>query len=356
MTATTHYSITYVEQNQSGKYITVNQAFDVIDTALNTLASGGSITLAGDVTGAVGTTVVAAIQGIGVSTTDPTTDQVLKYNGTAWAPATLTAVTSVTMGGDISGSSASATVAKIQGRSVASTSPSNGYVLAWNNGATQWEPTAPTVTSSVTMGGDVSGSSSSATVAKIQGRTVVSTAPSDLQYLGWNNGSTQWEPKTIAVTLAGDVTGAYGSNTVTKVRGVTVSSTAPTSNQTLVYNSGATQWEPTAQAHDLATFYPGTLAASAVLLRHVAVRAWSLPTNASGSALSAGTAATGSTTLTLKKNGSSIGTAVVSASGTTAAFTVTATSFAALDVLTVEGPGTADATLGNVAVSLLGSR
>jgi hypothetical protein len=109
-------------------------------------------------------------------------------------------------------------------------------------------------------------------------------------------------------------------------------------------------------AHDLMVFYPGVLSNSAVVLRHVAVRAWSLPTNASGSALSAGTAATGSTTLTLKKNGSSIGTAVVSASGTTAAFTVTATSFAALDILTVEGPATADATLGNVAISLLGSR
>ena len=109
-------------------------------------------------------------------------------------------------------------------------------------------------------------------------------------------------------------------------------------------------------AHDLAAFYPGVPTSRAVLLRHVAVRAWSLPTNAAGSALSAGTAATGSTTLTLKKNGSSIGTAVVSASGTTAAFTVTATSFAALDILTVEGPATADATLADIALSLLGTR
>lgn len=109
-------------------------------------------------------------------------------------------------------------------------------------------------------------------------------------------------------------------------------------------------------AHDLSAFHPGVLANGAVVLRHVAVRAWSLPTNAAGSAVSAGTAATGSTTLTLKKNGSSIGTAVVPASGTTASFTVTATSFAALDVFTVEGPATADTTLANVAISFLGSR
>jgi hypothetical protein len=43
--------------------------------------------LAGDVTGRPNANTAVKIQGIAVSTTDPTTDQVLKYNGTAWAPA-----------------------------------------------------------------------------------------------------------------------------------------------------------------------------------------------------------------------------------------------------------------------------
>jgi hypothetical protein len=43
--------------------------------------------LAGDVTGPLGANTAAKLQGIAVSTTDPTAGQVLAYNGTAWAPA-----------------------------------------------------------------------------------------------------------------------------------------------------------------------------------------------------------------------------------------------------------------------------
>lgn len=49
------------------------------------LTAGGSA-LAGDVTGAYNATVVTKIQGIAVSTTDPTANQVLVYTGGAWTP------------------------------------------------------------------------------------------------------------------------------------------------------------------------------------------------------------------------------------------------------------------------------
>lgn len=48
-----------------------------------------------------------------------------------------------------------------------------------------------------TLSGDTTGAINATVNGKLQGRTVASTAPSDLQYLGWNNGSSQWEPKTI---------------------------------------------------------------------------------------------------------------------------------------------------------------
>ncbi|HXG32189.1 MAG TPA: hypothetical protein VNJ11_02405 [Bryobacteraceae bacterium] len=48
-----------------------------------------------------------------------------------------------TAGGDLSGTLSSATVAKIQGRAVASTAPSNGQVLTWNGTSSQWEPQTP---------------------------------------------------------------------------------------------------------------------------------------------------------------------------------------------------------------------
>lgn len=148
---------------------------------------------------------------------------------------------------------------------------------------------------------------------------------------------------------------ATGKSVTCKVTGLT-GVTVPANDVRLLYCDGTDVTEVMAQPHDISAYYSGVLASNAVVLRNVAVRAWHLPTDAAGSAVSAATAATASTTLTLKKNGSSIGTAVVSASGTTAAFTVTATSFAALDVLTVTGPSSADATLANVALTLLGTR
>lgn len=74
---------------------------------------------------------------------------------------------SFTAGGDLSGSASSQTVVKIQGRAVSASAPSSGNMLAWNGSA--WAPTSP---ASFTAGGDLTGSSSSQTVAKINGTSV----------------------------------------------------------------------------------------------------------------------------------------------------------------------------------------
>lgn len=47
------------------------------------------------------------------------------------------------LSGDVTGAPSANTVTKIQGRSVASTAPTNGQVLAWNNAQNRWEPTTP---------------------------------------------------------------------------------------------------------------------------------------------------------------------------------------------------------------------
>ncbi|KYG65694.1 hypothetical protein AZI86_01055 [Bdellovibrio bacteriovorus] len=52
-------------------------------------ASGFTGSLSGDVTGTQAATVVGKLQGVAVSATAPTNNQVLKYNGSQWAPATL---------------------------------------------------------------------------------------------------------------------------------------------------------------------------------------------------------------------------------------------------------------------------
>jgi hypothetical protein len=105
--------------------------------------------------------------------------------------------------------------------------------------------------------------------------------------------------------------------------------------------------------YDIATFYPGVPGSSQTLLRWIAPRAVTIPSGGTNSQCSCGTAATANTTLTIKQNGSSVGTILVSAAGTSGAFTVSSVvNLVAGDVLTITGPATADATLADIAVTL----
>lgn len=158
----------------------------------------------------------------------------------------------------------------------------------------------------------------------------------------WKNTSTH------AVTLA------VGTTSVTLGVGViALVMTDGTANGLIVLTIGYTA----GQAYDLNTFVSGTMSNNQEVLRFNARRAFTLPSGLTGSNADAGVAATASTTLTMKKNGSSIGTLVWSASGTVAAITFSsAVSFAVGDVFTIDGPATADATLANIAVNLLGQR
>ena len=100
-----------------------------------------------------------------------------------------------TAGGDLAAASpTSQTVIGLQGRALASTAPSNADVVTWNSCTSQWEPAPPA--SAGTLAGDVTGAIGSNTVVMLQNRTLASTAPSNGQVLTWNNGATRWEPQT----------------------------------------------------------------------------------------------------------------------------------------------------------------
>ncbi len=226
-----------------------------------TVSIGQLPSLAGDVSGTVTGATVVKIQSRPVASATPTAGQVLAWDGSQWMPTTTSgAVTSVfgrtgvvtaqggdysfpqiggtvataqlpSAGGDLSGSLALATVTGLQGRAVASNSPSTGHVLTWNGA--QWAPSAPTgqVTSTFgrtgavtaqsgdytfaqiggavgseqlpAAGGDLSGGLASASVVRLQGRTLSAVQPSTGHVLTWDGA--QWGP-----AVPGGVTSTFG--------------------------------------------------------------------------------------------------------------------------------------------------
>ena len=104
--------------------------------------------------------------------------------------------------------------------------------------------------------------------------------------------------------------------------------------------------------YDLSGFISGKPANGANVLVIPIVRPLSIPaTTHRGQAL---TAATASTVLTFKKNGTSFGTATWAAAGTVPTWSITATTFAAGDYLTVTNQATADSTLADIGFTLMG--
>jgi hypothetical protein len=199
---------------------------------------GGPVSMGGDVTGTSAASTVAKLQGRTFASTSPTSGQVIAWNSgsSQWEP---TSSSIGTPGGDVSGSIGALTVIKIQGRDINSAAPSSGQVLAWNSGTSKWEATSLGGGGAVTLGGDVTGSTASTTVARIQGRDMSASAPSTNQVIAWN-GST-WAPASLPAT-GGDLSGAIGSATVTGLQGRGVSSSAPSTNQVLTWNGSA--WAP----------------------------------------------------------------------------------------------------------------
>jgi hypothetical protein len=153
----------------------------------------------------------------------------------------------IPMVGDVTGTNAVSTVAKIQGNAVISTTLSatqDGYVMSWVNGSGQIQY--------IKYAGDVTGSPGASTVVAIQGNAVKSGALGSAQdgyVLEWINASSQaqWKPlSTGTVNLAGDVTGTTATSVVSKIDGATVpaAGSLTTGNVLQVSGSSALSYSP----------------------------------------------------------------------------------------------------------------
>jgi hypothetical protein len=101
--------------------------------------------------------------------------------------------------------------------------------------------------------------------------------------------------------------------------------------------------------------FSGRVTTNLVLQSYVFAAPATVPAGLSGSRGTAATAATASTTFNVQKNGANVGTMVFAPSAAAATFTMTsATLFNAGDVLTVIAPAIPDATLANLAWTIMG--
>ncbi|MCU1234472.1 MAG: hypothetical protein JWP63_2439 [Candidatus Solibacter sp.] len=323
---------------QSGDYVFAQISGTVASAQLP--ASGG------DLSGMLTAATVNRIQNRLVSSLPPSTGHVLTWDGTQWGPSAAGGVTTMfgrtgavaaqagdysfpqisgtvaggqlpTAGGDLSGALSAATVARIQNRAVAVTSPTTGQVLGWDG--TQWTP--QTVAGGVTStfgrtgaitaqtgdysfgqisgsvagaqlpaaGGDLNGTLSGARVTGLQNRPVASSVPATGAVLSWDG--TQWTPQTFtaggvtsmlgrvgAVTAqsgdynfaqisgpvaaaqlpaaAGDLSGALGTPTVAGLQNRPVASSVPGVGQVLTWNGS--QWAPQATTGGVTSLFGRT--------------------------------------------------------------------------------------------------
>jgi hypothetical protein len=99
-------------------------------------------TLAGDVTGATGSSKVTGLQGRGVDAAAPVDGDLLGFNTGSWRPVKPpSGGGTTTLAGDVTGPSGTTRVVRLQNQPLNATPPANGQVLTFSGGA--WQPLAP---------------------------------------------------------------------------------------------------------------------------------------------------------------------------------------------------------------------
>jgi len=155
---------------------------------------------------------VVALQGRSLATIAPSSGEFLGWNGTAWIPTVPAsnpyfAGTGLTLSGNTF--NANNTLAiwnanQLNGTSISTVLPSNNEILKWNG--SEWAPSADNnnfyaAGTGITLSGntfshsahtgDATGTTS-LTVVALQGRSLATIAPSSGEFLGWNG--TAWIP------------------------------------------------------------------------------------------------------------------------------------------------------------------
>jgi len=295
------------------------------------------------------------------------------------AASDISGTTQISHGGTSATTGAQALINLIAG------SPITGQALVWSGSA--WMPgSAVTPFSDLTSGINTSatmtvgpgavltfsGSGSPPSEGEINANFLygvqVSGAPTIRQVLVYNGSS--WAPAAVVnsfIGRTGAVVAVSGDYSAGQITGLAASATTDTTNASNITTGTLPAAQLPAVPKPLYIFAPGVGTNNQILFRGPLGIAMTFPINASLSYATAGTAATGSVsppvisvTFTFSKNGTPFATCVFGEGSPPAAETGTytqasAVSFTASDILEVDGPATADATLANVCLTFVGN-
>lgn len=215
----------------------------------NLTAASTAVQIGGDLGGTSTAPSVSKLQGTTVNASAPSNGQALAYNSTAgqWVPTTVssTTVSDATTGskgiielsGDLGGTASSPSVVKVNGIAVSGT-PTNGQTLIASNGTTaSWA----TPTTALSGDSDVTISSPSDGQGLIYNGAANKWENQTIQSGTTASNATSSAPG--LVQLDGDLGGTATSPTVAKINGITLPGGAPSANQVLTATSAtATEW------------------------------------------------------------------------------------------------------------------
>lgn len=220
--------------------------------------SGGNIK--GDL---IATGVTAA--SYGSATTVPTI--AIDTNGriTSASSTTITGTTpGGSAGGDLSGSYPNPSVAKIQGKTVSGTAPTDAQWLVYNG--TQYNPVSMSADATLADTGAITLASTGVSATTYGSATTSAQIAVDVKGRITSASSVTITGTTPGGSAGGDLSGTYPNPTVAKIHGTSVSASTPTDAQFLVYNTSGTQYNPVSMSADATLADTGalTLAASGV--------------------------------------------------------------------------------------------